>query len=452
MKNKKKNDTNKNDSRGKVFRTNMHMNTNKRIGFIAAAILLLAVVGVATTYLLFPYDPLKPPEAYDEGSTIEGMEELVNANNKFSFDMLYKMNGDALNEMGRENVFYSPYSIFSALAITYEGARGDTAQEMKGVFYFPESDVLRPNYAAIYNMINAENKSYELRTGNALWVQEDFRLLDEYTGDVEKYYGGKAANLDFSGDTEEARNTINSFIEQQTNNRIEDLIPEGVLSRDTKLVLTNAIYFKGSWKYEFDPDKTVEEDFWISEEESVKADMMHMSPDEARFNYFENDEVQMIELPYEDDELSMIIMLPKERLEDVGHLLNNEDFCDLKSQMQETKIDSIYLPRFKFETKYMMKNQLADMGMPLAFTDAADFSGMTGGRDLMIADVIHQAFVEVNEEGTEAAAATGVVMMPTSAGPVDKTIFRADKPFVFIIQENETGSILFKGQVNDPSQ
>ncbi|MBR9691639.1 serpin family protein [Candidatus Woesearchaeota archaeon] len=399
----------------------------------------------------------KPIPADDSQATAEGIKQVVDANNQFAFD-LYK----ELNQEG--NAFFSPYSISSALAMTYEGAKGDTAKEIADVFHFPDNNILRPNFAAIYNNINEANKAYELKTGNALWVQQDYPFLQDYTSKVENYYGGKAVNVDFIKETEKSRQTINSFIEEQTNNKIKDLIPSGVLGPLTRLVLTNAIYFKGTWEWEFDKSDTREHDFKITPENTVKVPMMYMDPDKARLNYADMGNLQILELPYKGEKISMLILLPKQGKEydyetheiitydyTLGDIeLSSEKLDEYKSKMQETKMDSIYLPKFKFETKYFMKETLEQMGMPTAFKSGqADFSGMDGSNDLYIGNVIHQAYVKVDEKGTEAAAATAVVMELTAAMPTN--IFRADHPFIFLIQEKGTGNILFMGKVVDPT-
>ena len=235
----------------------------------------------------------------------------------------------------------------------------------------------------------------------------------------------------------------------------------------TRLVLTNAIYFKGTWEWEFEKSETKERDFKITPENVIKVDMMYMKPDEARFNYMGTEDMQMLELPYKGDELSMLILLPlqtqiydyetgevtnyENTLEDIE--LNLEKLNEYKSQMHETKLAAIYLPKFEFDSKYFMAGNLKDLGMPTAFTGNADFSGMTGYKDLYISSVIHQAYIKVNEQGTEAAAATAVVMASSSAGPgMGPPVFNADHPFIFIIQEKDTGNILFMGRVNDPTQ
>jgi serpin B len=438
---------------------------SKKILTIVIALLLVIVVTVAAVLFLFPYEPKQPPKVDDTGSTQEGIQEVVDTNNQFAFELYSELNKDP--EQQGKNIFYSPYSISAALAMTYEGAKGQTADEIKSVFHFPENSTLRPNFAAIYNSINEGGKAYELRTGNALWAQQDYPFLEDYLDRVERYYGGKAANVDFIKETEKSRQTINSFIEEQTNNRIKNLIPQGILDYLTRLVLTNAIYFKGTWEWEFDKSETQERNFKITPENVVKVDMMYMSPDKTEFNYANLEKLQILELPYKGDKISMLILLPKQgegydintgemvafdyTLEDIE--LSTEKLEEYKTKMQLTKLDGIYLPKFEFETKYFMENVLSALGMPTAFSTQADFSGMDGTKDLFISSVIHQAFVKVDEQGTEAAAATAVVMEEEIAMPMPmpSNIFRADHPFVFLIQEKDTGNILFLGKVLNPA-
>ena len=336
--------------------------------------------------------------------------------------------------------------------MTYEGAVGQTAEEIQTVFHFPESDILQPNFAALYNSINKQDNEYTLNTGNALWVQQDYQLLQTYLTTVEKYYGGKAVNLDFIAKTEKSRQIINSFIEQQTNDKIKDLMPDGILNEYTRIVLTNAIYFKGTWAIPFDTEDTLDEDFTTINDEIIKVPMMYLSPEDALLPYAETDNVQILEMPYEGEEISMIILLPKEQsLDALERSLTIEQLHELKSMLSKEEVE-VYLPKFKFETKYFMKEDLSALGMPTAFTYDADFSKMAGTTDLFIQDVIHQAFIEVNEEGTEAAAATAVVGVTASEPILINPIFRADHPFIFIIQQKETGAILFIGRVVDPSK
>lgn len=381
------------------------------------------------------------PAASDAGSTPEGVAELVEANNRFAFELYAQF-----NEKGKENnLFFSPYSIAIALAMTYEGARGRTAEEMQSVLHIPEkADLRRPNLARIINEINRPDKKYKLSTANALWAQEDYKFLEEYSGTVEKYYGGRITNLDFVNRSEESRQTINTWVEDRTNKKIKDLIPAGVLNAYTRLVLTNAIYFKGMWLKPFDPELTRDEDFRTGSGQTVKVPMMRMTDANARFNYAENDELQVLEMIYEGDDLSMVILLPKEdKLAGLDGSLAPEKIAEWKGLLAERMVD-VFIPRFKLETNYLMADVLMKMGMPSAFGDA-DFSGMDGSKSLVIQSVIHKAFVEVNEEGTEAAAATAVIVGTTSVAP-PTPVFRCDHPFIFFIQQRGTGNILFLGR------
>lgn len=436
------------------------MNTmkNKAGGILTAAIIIAVAAVVVVGLFLYPYSPLEPPQANDTDSTQQGVQGVVDANNEFAFEFYSE-----LSKTEQGNIFYSPYSISSALAMVYEGAREQTANEIKNVFHFPSNNILRPNFASIYNNLNKKDKEYELNTGNALWVQQDFSLLQDYTNTVEDYYGGKASNVDFVSEPEKSRQTINIFIAEQTRDKIKDLIAPGMIDPLTRLILTNAIYFKGTWEWEFDKKKTRDLPFFITENNEVQVPMMYMDPDKARFNYSLTDELQILELPYKGGDISMLVLLPRQgkeydymtgepttynyTLEDIE--LSSENLNEYKSQMRDTKMDAIYFPKFEFDTKYDLNKNLIDLGMPNAFNPSlADFSGMTGIRDLYIAFVIHQAYVKVDEKGTEAAAATAVGMS-MSAAPTTN-VFMADHPFIFLIQERETGNILFLGRVIDP--
>jgi serpin B len=414
----------------------------KKFLTIGIILLMISVATASTVLFLFPYAPKEPPRADDTGWTKEGVQEVVKANNKFALELY-----SDLSKSEKGNIFFSPYSISSALAIVYEGARGKTADEIKSVFHFPEYEKLRPDFAAIYNNINKGYRDYELRTGNALWVQQDFPLLENYKATVERYYGGKASNLDFLRETEESRKTINKFIEEQTDGKIKELIPPGILTPQTALVITNAIYFKGTWVWQFDPKETREMDFEISPGNKVKVPMMFMKPsEEAKFNYTETEDLQILELPYKGEKNSMLILLPKENLSSIEPL-TLEKIEEWKSKMEETTLDGIYIPKFELKTKYFLNDNLKKLGMPTAFTPSANFSGMTKEK-IWIDHVIHEGYVKVDEKGTEAAAATGVAMVMAIRG----VIFRADHPFIFIIQERDTGNILFLGRVVNPTQ
>ena len=413
---------------------------------IASALVLVALSAIFSM-CVSNNNPVNGSRIDNSTATPENALSVVDANDRFAFDLYseYRSNDG--------NVFFSPYSISSALAMTYEGAKGKTADEMQSVLHFPkDDDARRSGFAGVISGINAAGKDYTLKTANALWAQKDYQFLKTYFDVTEKYYGGKVTNLDFVQDTENSRNTINKWVEDQTNGKIKDLIPQGAVGPTTRLVLTNAIYFKGTWVKQFDKKDTTARDFTVSPGKTVQADMMSMTGEDARFNYTETGNAQILELPYSGGDLSMLVLLPKNG--DLGFLESSLDAGKLASwtgNLSDERVD-VYLPKFKFETKYMMSGTLKAMGMPTAFSENADFSGMTGKKDLYITEVVHQAFVEVNEEGTEAAAATGAVMGATSVGPDQTKTFNADHPFIFVIMQKGNGNILFMGRMSDPTK
>jgi len=374
----------------------------------------------------------------------QGEAGIVDANNQFAFELYSRYQSKT------GNIFFSPFSIFTALAMTYEGARGQTAEEIRSVFHFPKSDSeRRDSFLAINNRINSGHEQFSISTANALWAQEKYPFLEEYFKVIHDYYGGEVRNLDFIKDKEASRKTINSWVEEKTNYKIKNLITS--LDTVDRLLITNAVYFKGKWLAQFEKSDTERLDFKISLKDTVKVEMMKMF--DKSLYYAETEQLQVLELPYEGKELSMLIILPKDiSLETVEASLNSREVADLINMLAKENVD-VYLPKFKLAAKYSLAGTLAQMGMPTAFKDA-DFSGMTGKRDLCISEVIHQAFADVNEEGTEAAAATAVKMYFQSVDIAETKpkIFKADHPFIFLIHENETGNILFLGRVSDPTQ
>jgi serpin B len=387
----------------------------------------------------------------DSGATPEGKASLINANNQFALEFYSHLK----NQESEKNVFFSPYSISTALAMTYEGAKGETAEEMQSVFHFSENDkVRRSSVAAIYNELNKNQSDYTLSTANALWVQKDYPLLEEVTKVISEYYGGRLNNLDFIKEAEESRTTINNWIEDETNGKIKDAIKSGALGPLIRIILTNAIYFKGSWEIAFDEGDTQKEDFHVSSSQTVKADMMRLKEEE--FPYMETEALQMLEMPYKGDNLSMLVLLSKDNdIQSLEQGLDTNSLSQWRDQLKKQKVD-VYIPRFNFKTEYQLKEQLKAMGMPLVFTPpegdrGADLSGFTENRNLYISFITHLAFVDVNEEGTEAAAATVVGIQTTSISIDSYPVFRADHPFIFLIQEKKTGHILFMGKVTNPN-
>jgi serpin B len=351
------------------------------------------------------------------------------------------------------NLFFSPFSISAALAMTYAGAREKTANQMAAALHFnQEPDKLHLSMGELISRLNAVQKKAEvdLSVANAIWAQKGYQFLDEFFRVVQQSYQADLNQVDFTTAADAARQAINRWVEEQTHQKIKDLIPPGVLNALTRLVLVNAIYFKGFWDTQFKPEDTQEMAFWLSAETNVRVPMMHQ---EHQFEYWENEWLQLLEMPYKDEALSLIVLLPREKtgISVLEQKLTVENILRWQDQLRKQKI-KLFFPKFKIEAQFNLGQTLSAMGMPDAFDpNRADFSAMIGKKELFISAVIHKAFVEVNEEGTEAAAATGVVVGVTSIAPPPPT-FKADHPFVFFIRDNATRSILFLGRVLNPSQ
>ncbi len=410
----------------------------------ATGIIVIAAV-VSIVYLQQPNPSIETevPLADDTNATASSVMSLVDALNDFSVAFY-----DTITESDEGNVFFSPYSIFTALSMAYEGANGNTAAEMQEVLSIAQhDDATLGSFGRVYNLLNQHQQGYTISTANAFWAHEDYEFLQSYLGLLHNFYLAEGHELDFAQNVEAAE-IINTWIEDHTNNKIKDMIDPSVLSDMTKLVLTNAIYFKGLWDQQFDPENTYDADFTLASNETVTVDMMVSDSKNDRFNYTETDTLQLLKLYYQGRDLSMIIVLPKENnISWATSAITAENLSAWNDDFDEREI-TVYLPKFKFETKYGLNELLIDMGMADAFAPGvANFSGMDGTTNLYISDVIHQAYVEVNEEGTEAAAATAVIMTMSAMSDY----FHADHPFVFLIQHEETGAILFMGTVMDPS-
>lgn len=381
---------------------------------------------------------------------VNDINTVTAGNIDFAFDLYGKLKGDS--NIPKGNLVFSPYSISTALAMTYGGARGETQSQMAAALHFTlPSQRLCSAFGNLQKQLIQENKShgYQLLVANALWGQKGEPFSKEFLGSTQDCYEAGLNQLDFVNETEQSRQKINIWVEEKTKNKIENLIPSGGLDRETVLVLTNAIYFKGDWKTKFSKLKTQNADFNISASHKVKVPLMHLKED---FKYYSNEKLQIIELPYKGDELSMLVVLPDETegLKEIENTLTAEKLNNLLSKMTMEKVD-VYFPKFKMTWgTFSLNKALVELGISDAFNPKrADFSGMNGKKDLWISDVFHKAFIEVNEEGTEAAAATGVVM--THALQIE-SIFRVDHPFIFIIRDNRSGSILFMGRMMNPAE
>ena len=366
--------------------------------------------------------------------------------NSFAFNLFRE-----LSDRNEGNLFISPYSIFTALAMTYEGAKSDTSDEMADVLNVKQDNETFHLYMKnLYEALNNEKTDYNIRTANALWVQKNLFLLESYLNIIREFYGGDATEVDYSKPTEAAA-IINRWVENQTNGLIKDLITESSISPLTALILTNAIYFKGIWKTQFDPVNTTNRTFETSSEGTIDVPTMTLVNTYDVFNYTEMDESQILELPYTGGDISMIVLLPKNNdLSSIIDTIDRDKFSEWMDSMIETKVD-VYLPKFKVETTYSLNDYLIDLGMSIPFTSAADFSGITGGKDLFISNVIHKAFVDVNEEGTEAAAATAVILELTMNGESSRIVFDCNHAFLYLIIHKQTETILFMGSIDNPA-
>jgi serpin B len=381
----------------------------------------------------------------------DDVKSVAASANGFAFDLYAQL----ARQDG--NLFFSPGSIATALAMTSAGAAGQTEKEMGHALHLDRdasklpSERVHTAYGKLNTLLNSGGSQggYILRMANRLWAQQSYEFLPAFLKITRDDYGAEFARLDFQ-QTEMARQQINQWVEQQTNEKIVNLIQPGVLQMDTRLVLTNAIYFLGGWQDEFNKELTKEEPFFISPTQSADAPLMTQT---QRLRYSESDGLQILELPYRGHEIAMVVLLPKKNdgLAAVEKTLTAESVDRWLDSLRPRKVH-VFLPRFKMTSEFSLEKTLSALGMPTAFSTNADFSRMASGESLMISEVIHKAFVDVSEKGTEAAAATAVIVAPTSALPrvEEPVVFRANHPFVFLLRDNRSGAILFAGRVSNP--
>ena len=381
-------------------------------------------------------------EPMTEGESIQ--QSLIEGNNQFTLELFSNLSS------ANENIIISPFSVSSALAMTYAGAKNNTQSQMSYVLHFNHNqEVLHTDFSQLLSNIKALNSDgNEVNIANSLWVQNKFKLQESYLKTIKTNYASDVQSVDFVLESEKTRGTINKWVESKTNQKIKDLIPVGGITKSTMLVLTNAIYFLGTWENKFDVKNTTESLFYLNEEAKVNAPFMRQT---AKFKYFEDEFIQVIDLPYAKNKLSMIVVMPKEKfgLMKITKAMLNDNYTHILAGLQMQKV-AISLPKFKASSSFDLGAKLSEMGMPDAFTSAADFSGITGSKDLNISKIMHKAFIEVNEKGTEAAGATTVVMEKTSY--VKTPVFTADSPFLYLIKDNISGSILFIGKIVNPVQ
>ncbi len=371
----------------------------------------------------------------------------VTGNTAFAQDLWQRL------RIEKGNLFFSPASISAALAMTHAGARGDTAKQIAKVFHFdavPASDLHAAQGGLLASLGSASPDSPQLAIANRLWSQKGMALGADFQKTTKDHYGAGVELLDFNKAPDPSRVTINNWVASHTNDKIKDLLAPGVITGDTRLVLTNAIWFKGKWATAFDKSATRDEPF-ATPGGSKKVPTMHAT---LNARYGETKDATIAELPYlskdPDRRLSMIVVLPKDK-DGLAKLEADPKLDAWVASLGHAKVD-VALPRFKTTQQLSLGDTLRAMGMPDAFDGAkANFKGINDTMPLWISKVIHKAYVDVNEEGTEAAASTAVVITTEGAAVEVRKTFTVDRPFAFFIRDGRTGAILFLGRINDPT-
>ncbi len=377
------------------------------------------------------------------------LEEIVKSNNKMAVKLLTLIE----EKNGGENIFISPFSINSAISITLLGAKGETKEEMLKALEISENEAnYHKDFSKIINEVEkSSTKETIFKNGNRLWVEKDFHLLKKFVDKVNEFYKGGISSVDFKNNLKSAIEEINNWVMEKTANNIKDLLRESDLDNSTRLVITNAVYFKGTWEKEFKEENTLSDIFHLESGEEKDIKMMF---NKGHYLYGENEKWQILGMKYRGNNFIMFIILPKKgkKVMDISKEIAKNGLSNSINSLSHENVE-VYIPKFKFEKRYYLKNYLMKMGIKKAFSSNADFSGITGKKDLFIDKVIHQAKIEVNEKGSEAAAATAISMKLTSAAPIfneKRIIFKADHPFIFFIIHKNTGEIIFEGVFNKP--
>jgi serpin B len=393
-------------------------------------------------------------QADDVPGSENSMQDVSNATNGLALD-LYRSLGPA-----KENLTFSPLSIETALALTYGGARGQTAEQIAHVLHCSlPADRLHPAFgdliatlmkSPLTDSLQSGPPPSELTIADALWAQQGYSFQQPFVDLATKYYAGGLHRVNFKADAEAARKTINDWVAQQTHDKIRDLIPSGAIDPQvTRMILTNAVYFRAPWVYQFKPENTREGKFHLARGGSVVTPMMHQK---EMFGYFRGEGFQALDLPYAQSPATMTILLP-DRVDGLAALeksLTPERIATWADKLEFTEV-RVALPRFKLTSSFELGKTLAALGMPDAFNaKKADFSGIASQESLYLADVVHRAYVDVNEKGTEAAAATGMMFGATAMAPAQPREFNADHPFLFMIRDSGSGALLFLGRVGNP--
>ena len=422
----------------------------KIILILLAGILLITLIGCSQPVQASELKSDKPRNTSPNINQAD-LSALVDGNSVFALN-LYQL---LKNKDG--NLFYSPYSISEALAMTYSGARTETEKQMASAMQYL---IGQEKLHSVFNYLDLElakrgqgakgidQKGFRLNVINAIWGQKDFKFKTEYLDLLAQHYGAGLRILDFIKAAEPSRQTINQWVNDQTEGKIKDLLPQGSVNELTRLVLTNAIYFNAAWASQFEKGATTEGKFTLLNGTQITVSMMRQM---KSFGYSDGDSYQAVQLPYDGNELSMVILLPElNQFKTFEASLTGQKINQIIQSLKSNQVE-LAMPKFKIEAEFGLNGALKQLGMQDAFDpNKADFSGMNGNKDLYITDVVHQAFISVDEAGTEAAAATGVVVGTTSM-PVDIKVMNIDHPFIFLIRDIQTGAILFMGRVINPT-
>ncbi|MCK4671976.1 MAG: serpin family protein [Candidatus Aegiribacteria sp.] len=416
---------------------------------IFANLSVTAVILLTTVLSCSAEESLTVPETQSI-TDAQAVQELVRGNNEFALD-LYE---EICDIQDSDNIFFSPYSISSALGMTYAGAEGQTAVEMAEVLHFTlPVEITNRAFNSLTEILSSgelvraeSGDPFTLSISNGLWMQNGFNLLDEYVAEVTMYYSAAVRNLDFINDPDGSRETINEWVAESTLDRIQNLIPSGVLNDDTRVVLTNAVYFKASWLKPFHERATSNAPFLLTDGSTIDVPMMSQTD---YFRYVSTEGCSTVELDYAAGNASMLILLPDGDIEEFQQDFNSDLLETIRRRLSSIRV-SLSMPKFEFSRSMQLSQILRILGMESAFGSGADFSGFTGSPDLFISEVLHKAFVKVDETGTEAAAAKAVVMGITAI-PEEPVEMNINRPFLFFIIDRESGCILFMGRIMDPS-
>ena len=373
--------------------------------------------------------------------------QIVNASNKYCFELLKSMQ----NKAPDKNLFISPFSTMEALSMAYNGAAGTTKDEMAGVLGFSQysdNEINEYNQSLTSALTQADEK-VKFEVANSIWYKQGFPVLQSFLDVNSEYYDAEVKALDFS--SPDAVTTINNWADAKTHDKIQTIID--AIPPEAVMYLINAIYFKGTWQYEFDKTKTTTTDFFLEDGSTVQQNQMSL---QTSLNYYSNEDFEVVELPYGSGAFNFMIVLPKsgKKVNDITTGLTDIKWADIISSMNKVKV-VVKMPRIQFELNCLLNEPLINLGMQSAFKpDIADFSRIDGAKDLFISKVIHKTYIDLDEEGTEAAAVTAVEFETTAIinGREDKPIFFvANRPFIYAITEKSTGAVLFIGKMLDPT-